>query len=268
MFDYDISSIPGITVDINTIERGEQGITFIPKIKNGILSWTNNGGLTNPDPLDLLSPTHEATQSALAAAQKAESAAQSVGNATTNLDNKIDQMNRIINEAYQTIYDTVEIKEATEKAKEATEEATVLAQKLVLEAKKYILPYGGKKNQVLIKNSDIDHDYVWRDYPRHILEYVNKGAFPAMGQEGTIYIAKNTNKLYRWDKTYIDISAGGGSSSGGDTPPLVNIELDKTLTLEGYAADAKAVGDRIKNITLSSLASQESSAIILDGGTI
>lgn len=36
--------------------QGENGVTFVPKIENGILSWENNGGLPNPEPLLLANP--------------------------------------------------------------------------------------------------------------------------------------------------------------------------------------------------------------------
>lgn len=34
-------------------EDGETGAVFIPQITSGVLSWNNNGGYTNPSPLDL-----------------------------------------------------------------------------------------------------------------------------------------------------------------------------------------------------------------------
>jgi hypothetical protein len=39
-------------VDLNP-EDGEDGATFIPSFTDGVLSWTNNKGLANPDPVDL-----------------------------------------------------------------------------------------------------------------------------------------------------------------------------------------------------------------------
>lgn len=33
-------------------ENGKNGITFTPHVDNNILSWTNDGGLPNPDPID------------------------------------------------------------------------------------------------------------------------------------------------------------------------------------------------------------------------
>lgn len=36
---------------------GNNGVTFIPSVsENGIISWTNNGGLPNPTPVDIMGP--------------------------------------------------------------------------------------------------------------------------------------------------------------------------------------------------------------------
>lgn len=39
--------------------QGENGVTFVPKMENGILSWENNGGLENPEPIVLEDPELE-----------------------------------------------------------------------------------------------------------------------------------------------------------------------------------------------------------------
>ena len=38
---------------------GIDGATFIPDVKDGILSWTNESGLPNPDPVDIRGPQGE-----------------------------------------------------------------------------------------------------------------------------------------------------------------------------------------------------------------
>ena len=44
-------------VIVNLVESGapgKQGVTFIPSMSaDGVLSWTNDGGLPNPDPVDM-----------------------------------------------------------------------------------------------------------------------------------------------------------------------------------------------------------------------
>jgi hypothetical protein len=48
-----ITLIDGRIISLGHIE-GASGVTFIPHIdENQILTWTNNGGLENPDPVDL-----------------------------------------------------------------------------------------------------------------------------------------------------------------------------------------------------------------------
>lgn len=45
-------------------------------------------------------------------------------------------------------------------------------------------------------------------YVDDVLEYANLAGFPTTGEEGKIYVAKDTNKTYRWSGTaYVEISA-------------------------------------------------------------
>lgn len=39
--------------------QGENGATFTPRVENGVLSWTNDGGLPNPEPFTLDDPNIE-----------------------------------------------------------------------------------------------------------------------------------------------------------------------------------------------------------------
>lgn len=44
-------------------------------------------------------------------------------------------------------------------------------------------------------------------YVDDVLEYNNRAAFPATGESGKIYVAKDNNKTYRWSgSTYVEIS--------------------------------------------------------------
>lgn len=74
-------------------------------------------------------------------------------------------------------------------------------------------------------------------YVDDVLEYDNKSAFPTSGEEGKIYVTKDTNLTYRWSGTaYIEISpslALGETSStayAGDKGKALNTRL---TTLEG-----------------------------------
>jgi hypothetical protein len=40
-------------------ETGENGATFIPSISDGILSWTNDKNLENPEPVNIIGPQGE-----------------------------------------------------------------------------------------------------------------------------------------------------------------------------------------------------------------
>ena len=36
--------------------RGEPGPAYVPSVANGVLSWTNDAGLDNPEPADISGP--------------------------------------------------------------------------------------------------------------------------------------------------------------------------------------------------------------------
>jgi len=59
-------------------------------------------------------------------------------------------------------------------------------------------------------DTKIDSAYL-PSYVSDILEYANLAAFPATGQSGKIYVALDTNKVYRWSGSiYIEVSANSG----------------------------------------------------------
>lgn len=50
-------------------------------------------------------------------------------------------------------------------------------------------------------------------YVDDIEEYADAGSFPATGEQGKMYVAKDTNKLYRWSGSgYVEITASPGST--------------------------------------------------------
>lgn len=50
-------------------------------------------------------------------------------------------------------------------------------------------------------------------YVDDTLEFASTGAFPAAGETGKIYVALNTNNVYRWSgSTYVEIAASPGST--------------------------------------------------------
>jgi len=55
-------------------------------------------------------------------------------------------------------------------------------------------------------------------YIDDVLEYANLAAFPGMGETGKIYVAKDTNKTYRWaGSVYVYITSGAVDSVNGYT---------------------------------------------------
>ena len=60
-------------------------------------------------------------------------------------------------------------------------------------------------------------------YVDDVLEYANLAGFPASGETGKIYVALDTNKIYRWSgATYIEVSPTVGTIWGGITGTLSN----------------------------------------------
>lgn len=59
--DVSVTSDPLTNIDIEEeIIPGVKGATFIPSVSSeGIISWTNDGGLPNPDPVDITGPQGE-----------------------------------------------------------------------------------------------------------------------------------------------------------------------------------------------------------------
>jgi len=55
-------------------------------------------------------------------------------------------------------------------------------------------------------------------YVDDVREFADQASFPAEGDAGIIYVALDTNQLYRWSgSTYINLSGAGGSGSGPET---------------------------------------------------
>ena len=60
-------------------------------------------------------------------------------------------------------------------------------------------------------------------YVDDVLEYANLAGFPVTGETGKIYVALDTNKIYRWSgATYIEVSPTVGTIWGGITGTLSN----------------------------------------------
>lgn len=67
-------------------------------------------------------------------------------------------------------------------------------------------------------------------YVDDILEYANLAGFPATGATGIIYLALDTNKMYRWSGTvYVFITSGAVDSVAGKTGVVTLVKGDVGL---------------------------------------
>ena len=71
-------------------------------------------------------------------------------------------------------------------------------------------------------------------YVDDVLEFANLAGFPVSGTTGKIYVALDTNKIYRWSgATYIEVSPTVGTIWGGITGTLSNqTDLQNALNLK------------------------------------
>jgi hypothetical protein len=93
-------------------------------------------------------------------------------------------------------------------------------------------------------------------YVDDVLEYTNLAGFPATGTTGKIYVALDSNKIYRWSgSAYIEVSPTVGTIWGGITGTLANQtdlqsaldakQDDITLTTTGTSGAATFVGNTL-----------------------
>ena len=91
-------------------------------------------------------------------------------------------------------------------------------------------------------------------YVDDVLEYANKASFPTSGEEGKIYVAKDTNKSYRWSgSSYIELStydtatqSASGLMSAADKTKLDGIATGATNTPAPVNADWNATSGLAK----------------------
>ena len=82
-----------------------------------------------------------------------------------------------------------------------------------------------------------------------VLEAATLSAFPATGETGKIYVARDTNRTYRWSgSTYIEISASPGST---DAVSEGSINLYFTTARASAAAPVQSVAGRNGAVTLA-----------------
>lgn len=81
-----------------------------------------------------------------------------------------------------------------------------------------------------------------------IQEYTNLAAFPATGEVGKLFVARDTNKVYRWSgSTYVEISASPGST---DAVPEGTTNLYFTTKRAADAAPVQSVNGKTGAVTI------------------
>ena len=86
-------------------------------------------------------------------------------------------------------------------------------------------------------------------YVDDVVEYANLAAFPATGTVGLIYVALDTNKIYRWSgSAYVEISPSPGST---DAVPEGSTNLYFTTARAAAAAPVQSVAGRTGMVTLT-----------------
>lgn len=89
----------------------------------------------------------------------------------------------------------------------------------------------------LASDAKVDAAYL-PSYVSDILEYANLASFPATGQSGKIYLALDTNKVYRWSgSVYIEVAANSGVW-GAITGTITN-QTDLVNYVKGYALNIR-----------------------------
>jgi hypothetical protein len=80
-------------------------------------------------------------------------------------------------------------------------------------------------------------------YVDDVLEFAAQANFPATGETGKIYVAKDTNKTYRWSgSTYVYITSGAVGSVAGKTGVVTLVKADVGL------ANVDNTADSVKNV--------------------
>jgi hypothetical protein len=103
-------------------------------------------------------------------------------------------------------------------------------------------------------------------YVDDVVEFADLAAFPAPGTAGLIYVALDTNKIYRWSgSTYVEISPSPGST---DAVPEGAVNLYFTNARAAAAAPVQSFNTRTGAVTLSSGDVSGASGLLTTGGAM
>ena len=108
----------------------------------------------------------------------------------------------------------------------------------------------------LNSSSKIDSTYL-PSYVDDVLEYADLATFPATGSTGIIYVALDTNKIYRWSgSAYIEISPSSVTSVNGKTNAVtlnaIDIPFSPTATIT--STDVQAAIEEVEANSAASTA--------------
>jgi hypothetical protein len=96
-------------------------------------------------------------------------------------------------------------------------------------------------------------------YVDDVLEFANQAGFPGTGETGKIYVALDTNKIYRWTGTvYIEISPTAGNS---DT--ATKLATARTISLSGDVTGSVSF-DGSANVSIAATIAANSVALGTD----
>lgn len=103
-------------------------------------------------------------------------------------------------------------------------------------------------------------------YVDDVLEYANLAGFPTTGETGKIYVALDSNKIYRWSgSAYIEVSPSVGTTWGGITGTLSN-QTDLQNALNAKQNSLSGTGFvRMSGTTVSYITGTSSQFVKADG---
>lgn len=155
-----------------------------------------------------------AADSAADAAQSAQEAADVVAsgipNATTSVKGGV-----IISGDVGGTYDNLTVPGLADKADlvHTHDISAVVGLQTALDAKENSANKGVAGGYAPLDGSALVPSSYLPSYVDDVLEYANLGSFPATGTTGKIYVALDTNKVYRWGgSSYVEISPSPGST--------------------------------------------------------
>lgn len=97
-------------------------------------------------------------------------------------------------------------------------------------------------------SSKIDASYL-PSFVDDVLEFANLAAFPVTGDAGVLYVALDTNRVYRWSgSVYVEVSSGPSNS---DAVPEGSTNLYFTNGRASAAAPVQSVAGRTGAVTLT-----------------